>query len=170
MFDSSEVAEDSVLKDEVSYPKGRVQIFIEEFGKSFLHWKDSNLVVNESRRILAHLVRNADTNFRVFQLRLGVGGHVSGDILNPLPPTIGDVNLNSTFFNKNPQTVDFIENQTGLRFTFKLGNNEGNGAGVVAYTEAGLFTANGLMFARETFEGLVKKDTRAIVFVWEILF
>lgn len=72
----------------------------------------------------------------------------------------------------DPLAVQFLPlgNETSVQFTTQMTKNEGNGTGLVTYTEAGLFTENGTMFARKTFPALIKSNDRQITFIWTILF
>lgn len=159
------------LEDKI-VPKGRVRAFIEENGNRWLAWDDPNLIVNGARKALAHLVALPTDDYRIHKIGLGTGGHVAGDIITPISPSVADLGLETQAFEKviTEYTFEPIGVETSVKFTVSLGRDEGNGSGVVAYTEAGLFCVNGTMFARETFPALVKNSNRRIIFEWSLLF
>lgn len=156
--------------------KGNVKCFIEEDGVVTLHHEKSNLIVNGARKALAHLIAEVPTIYRIDYFKLGTGGHVVGDILTPISPTINDVALEEEVFSKaiNHGDDTYLPTppaETSVKFTVVLEKAEGNGTGTVAYTEAGLFCNDGVtMFARETFPAIVKNSTRRVTFEWSILF
>ena len=98
-------------------------------------------------------------------------------ILTPIAPVVSDTGLIDTtnVFSK-PISTNFAYQGTApvdnsIQFQIVLEKSEGNGTtGTIAYTEAGLFTANGSLFARETFPAIVKNANRRITFQWIILF
>ncbi|MFA5071309.1 MAG: hypothetical protein WC511_02950 [Candidatus Pacearchaeota archaeon] len=155
--------------------RGSVKCFVEENGVVTLHHEKHNLIVNGARKALAHLIGEALTAYRVDMFKLGTGGHLPGDILTPVSPTITDTDLEEPFFSKaldhgsdvyNPASP----NETSITFTVAIEKYEGNGTGIVPYTEAGLVTQNGTLFARETFPAIVKNSSRKVTFQWSILF
>jgi hypothetical protein len=110
---------------------------------------------------------------------MGTKGHdlTSGNILIPVAPQVGDTSLidsADTFAKQigtefNYQGFNPVDNS--VMFQIVMEKEEANGsAGTVAYTEAGLFSQNGTMFARETFPAIVKNANRRITFQWIILF
>lgn len=163
------VVEDSIIL------KGSVKCFIEENGETTLHHEKHNLIVNGARKALAHLIGQATAIYRVDTFQLGTGGHLPDDILTPVSPTITDVALEASAFSKvidhgNDVYNPAPPNETAIMFTVIVEKYEGNGTGIVAYTEAGLFTQNGTLFARETFPAIVKNSSRKVTFQWSILF
>jgi hypothetical protein len=155
--------------------KGNVKCWIEEEGVVTLHHEKSNLIVNGARKALAHLIAEANAIYRIDTFKLGTGGHLPGDILTPVSPTITDTDLEELQFTK---AIDHLQDtylptppaETSVKFTVVVEKAEGNGSGTVAYTEAGLYCQNGTLFARETFPAIVKNSTRRVVFEWSILF
>lgn len=159
--------------------KGKVRVSVEEDGKEEVVWEDPNLIVDLGRKVLTHLLAEADQNYMVSSISLGTKGHdlTTGDILAPVAPTISDIGLIDTvdMFSKAIST-NFAYQGTApadnsIQFQIILEKSEGNGTtGTIAYTEAGLFTNNGSLFARETFPAIVKNANRRITFQWIILF
>lgn len=166
--------EDAIqLRDTVRFLRGRFKATVEQDGSApTVVFDDPNMIVDGAKKILAYLVATAPTNNRITTLQLGTMGH-GPDILTPVPPLATDSSLNDPApFSVERATYEFgptgVENQ--VTFTFNLEKPYGNGTGVKAYTEAGLFVQEGTMFARETFPAIVKNSTRRIVFAWTIIF
>ena len=151
---------------------GHVRAYIDDGVNIRLHHAKHNLVVNQGRRVLAHLLAQGQATYAIATMHWGTGGHVGDDILTPVPPTVADVSLEADFFTKAVERYDFYPEgeETTVMFTTVLEKTQGNGTGVVAYTEAGMFTAGGLMFARETFPAIVKTAKYRIIFEWTFLF
>lgn len=155
--------------------RGSVKCWIEEDGVKTLHHEKHNLIVNGARKALAHLISQAPASYKIDLFKLGTGGHLPDDILTPVSPTITDTDLEIMAFSK---AIDHSADaylptppaETSIKFTIVVEKYEGNGSGIVAYTEAGLFCASGDLFARETFPAIVKNSSRRIIFEWSILF
>lgn len=155
--------------------RGNVKCWIEEDGIKTLHHEKSNLIVNGARKALAHLIGQATSTYKIDLFKLGTGGHLPDDILTPVSPTITDTGLEAMAFSK---AIDHSADaylptppaETSIKFTIVVEKYEGNGSGIVAYTEAGLFCASGVLFARETFPAIVKNSSRRVSFEWSILF
>lgn len=152
--------------------RGHVRAFIDDGESVRLHHAKHNLVVNRGRRILAHLLATGSANYAIATMHWGIGGHASGDILTPIPPTVADTALEIDMFTKAVNGYSFYPEgeETTVMFTTVLEKTQGNGDGVVPYTEAGMFTAAGEMFARETFPAIVKTPKFRIIFEWTFLF
>jgi hypothetical protein len=168
LFGFSEILE---IKDNVGI-RGSVKCWVEEAGVIKLHHEKHNLIVNGARKALAHLVAEADANYIINEFQLGTGGHAPGDILTPVSPTITDTALEIPAFTKAITVFEYLPAlaETSVKFTVIVDKPEGNGSGVVAYCEAGLFCDNGTMFARETFPAVVKNANRRVTWEWSILF
>lgn len=152
--------------------KGAVKAFVEEDGVLNKVWDDPNVIVNGARRALSYLVATAEDNFKITTMRFGTGGHVQGDILIPISPSASDPALENEAYSKVITTWFFEPEavETSVRFQVTLEKSEANGAGVVPYTEAGLYCANGTLFARETFPAIVKNSNRRVIFDWTLMF
>ena len=162
------------LEDQIIQLKGRVRAWVIEDGQApVLAHEKNNLIVQGARKALANLIAEAPAPYIVSSMHWGTAGHQGQDILTPVPPTINDVQLNVDAFQKSIQSFTYLPtppNETSVQFNCTMEKIEGNGSGVVAYTEAGLFCTNGIMFARETFPAIVKNSARKVIFEWVILF
>lgn len=158
--------------------RGRVKVLVEENGVETVHHIKDNIIVNMARDTLCKLITAPQTNMHITQIRFGTRGHNGQDILNPEAPLITDTALKdtTTTFNKNIERFQTMPAQdsvkTSVDFHISLEKNEGNATGTAgkAYTEAGLYTAAGTLFARETFPAVIKTESRRITFIWSILF
>lgn len=157
--------------------QGRVRVVVEEGGFSTEVFEDHNLIVNGAKMVMANLLATAPSTYKIGNLELGTMGHDPvGGILVPVPPEVGDEGLNDTSADRPDlaQSIPPVVGPAGVEntvmFTYVLDKADGNGDGVVAYTEAGLFTVSGIMFARETFPAIVKTSARKITFEWSIIF
>lgn len=152
--------------------KGRFKAIVEENGVESVYVDAPNTIVNGAKRVMAYLVAARPENNVIYTLELGTGG-TGSDILVPIPPQVTDIDLNipagvaivTSGYEYAPVGVENI-----VTFSFVLSKTQGNGAGTVAYTEAGLFTKGGTMFARETFPALVKNSSRKFTFQWSLIF
>ena len=143
-------------------------------GQGICHEK-TNLIVNLARKALAHLVAEGEGVYVVNTFKLGTQGHSGTDILTPVDPTVTDTGLiDGAPFSKAITTLEYLPvgNETSVKFTIPVEKAEANGGGggSVAYTEAGLFSTNGNLFARETFPAIVKNANRKVTFEWTLLF
>lgn len=152
--------------------KGLVNIYIDEDDVITKVWEDKNAIVNGARIALGKLTTTADANYKITTMKFGTGGHVTGDILTPIEPSLADSNLETVVFSKTIATWYYEPTgvETSVRFQVTMEKTQANGSGTTAYTEAGLFCANGTLFARETFPAIVKTENRRIIFDWTILF
>lgn len=158
--------------------RGRVKVLVEENGVETVHHIKDNIIVNMARDTLCKLITAPQTNMHITQIRFGTRGHNGQDILNPEAPLITDTALKdtTTTFNKDIESFQMMPAQdsvkTSVDFHISLEKNEGNATGTAgkAYTEAGLYTAAGTLFARETFPAVIKTESRRITFIWSILF
>lgn len=156
-------------------PKGRVRITVLEDGISKVVWDDSNIVVEQGRRYLAKLVSLSTFNPKIVTMGFGTGGHLIDDVNTPVPPAFNDTALEAQYFQKsignnfslNPSGID-----TTVTFEVTLFEPEANGpgGGAISITEAGLFTSDSLLFARETFVPVIKAQSRRVSFTWSIIF
>lgn len=167
---------DLFVRDGIQKPRGCVKIFIKEDGDEYLAHEDDNLIVKLARPAMAHLIAEADSNYKVVTFKIGTKGHVLGppeDITTPVAPSVTDTGLIDTSpFSKAISSFSYLPvgDPTSVQFISVLEKSEANGSGSVNYTEAGLFMFNGDMYARETFPAIVKNSSRKITFYWQILF
>lgn len=167
-----------LIEDAVPRLRGWVKATVEEEGKSEVVFEDHNLIVDGAKMVLANLLATAPATYKIDTMQLGTMGHDEGaGILVPVPPEHDDDSLNdpsvlleAILDQSIPPVVGPPGVENTVMFTFVLEKDKGNGTGVVAYTEAGLFTGEGDMFARETFPAIVKTSVRKITFEWSIIF
>lgn len=167
------------LASRVGPVRGEVKIWVDDGFGNILHHHDPNVVVNGARTSLAHLIAEADGDYQVTTFKVGGRGHVIGppeDYLTPVAPSVNDLGL--VDIEPYVKAIDMFVYapegaETSVVFTTILQRNEANGedtTGTAIYTEAGLFTSNGLLFARETFPIIVKNNGRRATFEWTIFF
>ena len=169
--------------------KGQVSCFYQDrdpitgkWGDLIQHHFKSNLIVKLARNALANLIADPSesANYSIATMRFGLDGQDGGDPLVPVAPLPLDTGLYSSFYSHtlvpaSEVSYEPIGDPTAVRFTVTLTEGVANHAvdpspSTQVYTEAGLFCANGDLFARETFPSLVKTDSRRITFEWLILF
>lgn len=161
-------------------PKGRVTIWYEdEDGVKKEHQQlRPNTLTNHARRALAHLVYDADEDYKITTFKISDGGHQmtpTEDILIPVEPSSSDTDLaNTAKFTKEITQIGYEPDSfhTAIRFTIPVERVEGNAdhPDPTVYTEAGLFLSNGDLFARHTFTAILKTNSRRITFEWLLLF
>ncbi len=135
------------------------------------------MLVNDSRKALARLVATGESASVITTLKLGDEGHQltpTVDYFTAVSPTVSDEDLNSTVYTETITEYEFLPDATdttSVKFTIVIGVDEANTVGgVTKITEAGLFTAGGDLFSRETFPVISKTDTRQITIEFTILF
>lgn len=175
-----------VLDTEASV-RGVVQCLVEEIDpktgrtlRTIVHHK-RNLVVNLGKENLCFLLAAPQTTRHITSFKLGTKGNVTGDNLTPVEPEDTDRDLKDTVtaFQKDFTAYAMYptdNTKTEIQFSCILEPGEANAAdtsvnqGAIAYTEAGMYTKAGVLFARETFPAVVKTINRRITFTWSILF
>lgn len=174
------------LNDQFITLRGRVTCHIEETDpvtgnvSSWIHHDKGNIVVNLGKETLCHLITAPQTTRHITTFKLGTKGHKDNDILIPIPPKDTDKDLidKTTTFKKdftNFKMYPVDNTKTEVQFSCVLEAGEANGSATnanqaIAYTEAGMYTFQGVLFARETFPAVVKTINRRITFTWSILF
>ena len=161
---------EEMVKDQLLL-KGRVILLYDDGDGWKLHWDDPNVIVNNGRRCFAHLL-GGDSNYSAKRITLGLGGHDGDPINGIIAPSITDTSLENGQFSKDIQTKEYSPSgqETTVTFGIVLEKEEGNGSGIMPYTEAGLIAHNGYLIARETFPALTKTPTRRIGVYWSIVF
>lgn len=153
----------SFVGDRMPYAKGEVRIQIRKPGDD--EWEtvehDPNLVVTQAERLMANAMAGvANSAFNYIEL---------GDPAFPAnAPALGDLTLQQTTNVRKAVSVTVNGNIVTSEVTFLT--SEANG---FTYTEAGLFTgpfAAGSMFARKTFNPIVKTASFEMRFQWLITF
>lgn len=152
--------------------RGEVRITVVESGQSRVVFQDRNLIVTLGRAYMAERISSTVNTAVISTLKMGTGGHVFGDVLTPIAPSTSDTGLETLAYTESINSTVYSPSGLNTTVTFRttLEEPEGNGAGTVAYTEAGLFLSNGVMFARETFPAVVKTGSRRLIVEWSIIF
>lgn len=127
-----------------------------------------NTIVAKAPNIMANALAGiTNPDFVIGGVQWGTGGHVVGDPSTPIPPTAGDLTL-ETFVLETSIASSSI-GDTFVQFESALSTSQGNGN---VFTEAGLVITGvaKLMFARKTFPGITKTSNRTITLRWIISF
>ena len=161
------------FKDNYSFNlKGKFRIIDKTNKKEILY--EDNLIVDKARNILRDLLFEANTDDTISIIKFGDKGHADGDITTPVAPQSSDTSLEETdsslIYSKNIDSKQ-KDGDTSIIYSCTLNNNEANlNNGTFTITEAGLFNANGNMFARKTFPAIIKTSDRVFEFQWTIIF
>lgn len=141
--------------------------------------EEKNLVVRKARSSMAHLIAGDNvTDYYVAQMRFGQGGHDPSNPTVPIPPSVDDTDLFDPIAGSDatqPVTYEFPEGPEGTKVTFSATipadcDINGTPPAGQAISEAGLFSANGNMFAHKTFGLITKTEEFALTFRWTIVF
>lgn len=157
----------SLFGDRVPSPRGHLRVELREVtpsgivGPWQIHEDNKNLVVTQAEALMANAMAGlANSALNYIEL---------GDPTFPAtPPALGDIALQQTTGQNKAVTLTVNGNQLTAETTFLT--SEANG---FTFTEAGLFTgpfAGGTMFARKTFNPIVKTSSFQMRFTWIITF
>jgi len=131
---------------------------------------DNNVIVNNSWLIVSGLL-NGDNTKAISYLALGDGG-VQNSVLQY--PSVYDTRLFHEVYKDTKIHSVLIEKLIKpyyITFKFELQPNEGNGAGVAQiYSEAGLFSSDGTMFSRKTFDSVIKTPEKKFSIDWKLVY
>lgn len=132
---------------------------------------EDNIIVNTSFDIISSLFIDGDTNKKINTLKLGNGG-----IYNSLvkTPVVTETDLYNPLTTK--KIPDLYTNADKLKdslnkmiiFTWTFETTEGNGPGAMIYSEAGLFSDDGIMFSKKNFTEVVKTEEKKMIVKWTI--
>lgn len=136
--------------------KGIFDIHVFKKGIEIEHYCDHNLIVNDARETMAHLIGEGDPNKVVTQIAVGTDGN---------GPTSADTGLTGSF-KKNLDGHLFPELYQ-VKFSFTIDTTEANGMEI---KEFGLLCKDGTLFARKTRGVISKGDDISITGTWTILF
>lgn len=142
---------------------GRVTLRVIEDDK-VISVQKRNLIVNGMKPVLAHLSSEADAQYQVANFSAGSG---------TTAPAVGNTGLESLQFGPKAiasHSFPGSPSETSVLYYFTMEKAEGNGGGTVDYAELGLFTTNGIMVSRVTFDPIQKNVNRKFEFEWEHLF
>jgi hypothetical protein len=163
------------LFDSIKVPVGvfDLRAFDASSGSLVQHVTGENIVVNDGREALARLLGNDPGDWYVDTMKFGDGGHTAGT-----PPGLETVDVTDTDLYG---TIHISKDVTGagttwpatrkVTFTATVEAAEGNGAGSLEYSEAGLYyNAGASMFAHKAFGYIVKNATIRLVATWTFVF
>lgn len=158
----------SLFGDRMPGPRGHLRVETQEvspdgtpLGPWVVHEDHKNLVVTQAEGLMADAmagVANAALNY----IELGDPAFPAN------PPQLSDLFLQQTTAVRKAVSITVNNNILTAETTFLT--SEGNG---FTYTEAGIFTgpfASGTMFARKTFNPIVKTSSFQMKFTWIITF
>ena len=140
-------------------PVGRGELVIEvqtPEGKKVEEHRYENLVVNNGKAIMAHLLAgDTPTTYAITQMAFGTG---------TTTPAVTDASLAAAITPVKTVTADYPDS-TSVRFTATLASDECN---TFPIAEAGLYSDSQGMFSRTTFGPLTKSSDFQFVFRWSI--
>jgi hypothetical protein len=162
-----------MLQDVAPLMQGEVQIEVHEEqpdGSKVLveSFSEKNLIVAKAPEIMANALAGiSHPDFTIGGVQWGTGGHVAGDPSTPIPPSTGDLALET--FVLETAILSSTIGDTYVQFESQMTTSQGNGN---VFTESGLVIvgASKLMFARKTFPGITKTSNRTITMRWIISF
>lgn len=158
------------LNDKFNFVEGKFQLIEKDKnGIEKILVYDNNLVVNNAFTILAGLMSNPLPSKKIDTIKLGTGGILNSIIQTPQKR---DTQLYRETFSKQGFTDIIINTVDELSITFMmiLGKDEANNLGASIFNEAGLFSGNGIMFARKTFSEQLKTVENEWTIKWTIIF
>jgi len=137
-----------------------------------------NIIVNNGREALAHLMGNDSTlDWHIDAIKLSNGGYGSNadpsDITVMKPVNVTDEDLfNTPLFTKEitDANISFPDTRKVV-FSSSMEANEGNYGDSQDYSEAGLYYRNGtLMFTHRAFGYVIKNDKTRLAITWTFTF
>jgi len=146
------------VRDQVLMPKGKVEILCENAKTGEIENRISvdNLVVNNAKSIMAHLLGSASSDdWAIKRMVFGSGS---------TPPTESDVSLEVPITPEKTVTSDYPDDSS-VRFTGVLESDEANGFPI---NEAALYSGSEGIFSRIVFGPLNKSSDFRFVFRWTI--
>ena len=163
------------LHDKVYVPEGVLEIRLYDAqGRLQDYVVGRNMVVNDGREALARLLGNDGTqDWFVDTMKFGDGGHNPANPAEMVEVFVTDTDLYGTIhISKDVTGVGTTFPSTKkVTFTASVEAAEGNGAGTLEYSEAGLYYDGGnSMFAHKAFGYIIKNDTMRIVATWTFTF
>ena len=170
------------LFDTVKVPEGFLQIRAYEAntGRLVDLVEGHNIVVNDGREALARLLGNSGpdggvTSWHVDTMKFGKGGHNPLNPLEMVAVSVTDTDLydqgaTPAYYPDKTVTVSFPSYRK-VTFEASVEAAEGNGTGVLEYSEAGLYYDTGqIMFSHKAFGYIVKNNTIRLVATWTFTF
>jgi len=121
-----------------------------------------NMIVNGGYDVLGKMMLGTATDFnQISDIGVGTGGHEPGDITTPVDPLITDTVLEEEL--ARTAVSQRIQEDQAVQFRCIFADDEANDD----ITEAGLFSLDGVMFARVTFPAVHKDSGWFLVVTWE---
>jgi hypothetical protein len=165
--------DEGILQDVAPQMRGEVQIEVHEeqpdgSKKLVETFSEKNLIVAKAPEIMSNALAGiSHPDFTIGGVQWGTGGHVSGDPSTPIPPSSGDLALET--FVIETSILSSTIGSTYVQFESQMTTSQGNGN---VFTESGLVIVGAakLMFARKTFPGITKTSNRTITMRWIISF
>ena len=195
-MDKLQDAEKYVLNKEqfvrgINYFEGHTRITIIENGKSWIHYDDHNIIVNNARKVMSHLIGDCDGDYVcINRFLLGGDNTLTGaQMLDPNQPEVTDTEIKYTtnLFTRNKGdlgagSVELMAtsypdapSEISCLFSMRILKTEGNimDPDPTVYVAAGLVAVDDpettpLLFASQTFPVITKTPQREILFEWEI--
>ena len=183
---------DQLVRD-VGYLEGHTRITIFEDGKEpFVHFDKHNIIVNNARKVMAHLIGDCAGGAYSCINRFLLGGDntlTSAQLLSPTVPVVTDTAIKyvTNLFTRNStdtgagsvalMSASYPDSpsEVSCLFSIIIQKTEGNIMDPVptVYTAAGLVAVDTagsapLLFASQTFPVITKTPQREILFEWEI--
>ena len=160
----------NILQEEKSRlkPYGIVTIWEDEKIDKNIIFQDKNLIVNSFFDIMVGLFI-PNSNKLITQLALGSGGVINSVLQTP---NLNDTVLYTPLFVKTTYDSVVVEKITSksISYNFSISKSEANGTGTQIYSELGLLSADGTMFARKTFQEIVKNSDKEFYIEWKLVF
>ena len=164
------------LMDSIRIPDGffSLRSYEEMSGRLIDEVEGYNIVVNDGREALARLLGNdSGQDWFVDTMKFGDGGHEVADPTDMVAVDVTDADLHGN--------IHISKDITGagttwpaarkVTFTATIEAGEGNGAGTLEYSEAGLYYDSGnSMFAHKAHGYIVKNSTIRLVATWTFTF
>ena len=132
---------------------------------------EDNIIVNTSFDIISSLFVDGDINKKINTLKLGDGGIYNSSVKTPV---VTETDLYNPITTKKIPTLytnaDVLKDSLNkmIIFTWTFETNEGNGLGASIYSEAGLFSDDGIMFSKKNFTEVVKTEEKKMIVKWTI--
>ena len=133
------------LSDKPIFPaRGVFSLLVYRAGLLVERFEDDNLIVDQSRENIVHLLGGDGAGLHISKIGFGVGGATA----------IPENTALTTPFLKAFDGHSY-PTKNSIRFNFSLGASEANGMGI---QEFGLITESGLLHARKVRGGVLVKD------------
>jgi hypothetical protein len=144
------------LKVTLCYPDGREET----------HFEEDNLIVYGGKSLMLQaLYSSTFVVDPISTLHVGTGGTIDPQGTTPKVPTTDLTSLYTNLMSVATTYSVVSSSIPSVTFLASISETQGNGSQI---TEAGLFTASGVMFNIKTFTGIPKSSSFAINFAWTI--